>query len=58
MPPPPWRERHHGWPLRLVGAVLLGSGAVLAAAATDFAAVAMWPAWVMLVAGLYIVVRR
>ena len=31
-PPPPWRERRH-WPLRLVGAILLGSGATLAAGA-------------------------
>ncbi|MBA1273785.1 ubiquinone biosynthesis regulatory protein kinase UbiB [Stutzerimonas azotifigens] len=57
-PPPPWRERHHGWPLRLIGAVLIGSGATLAAGTNGFAAAASWPAWVMLVTGLFIVVRR
>jgi ubiquinone biosynthesis protein len=57
-PPPPWRERNHGWPLRLIGALLLGSGTVVAAGAENLAATAVWPAWVMLVAGLYIVVRR
>ena len=56
--PPPWRERHHGWPLRLIGAVLLGSGATLAASADSLTAVTAWPAWVMLVAGIFIVVRR
>ncbi len=57
-PPPPWRERHRGWPLRLVGAVLLGSGATLAASADSLTALTAWPAWVMLVAGIFIVVRR
>jgi len=57
-PPPPWRERHHGWPLRLIGAVLLGSGATLAASADSLTALTAWPAWVMLVAGVFIVVRR
>ncbi|TLX54581.1 ubiquinone biosynthesis regulatory protein kinase UbiB [Stutzerimonas nosocomialis] len=57
-PPPPWRERHHGWPLRLIGAVLIGSGATLAAGADSVTAAAAWPAWVMLVTGLFIVVRR
>src|SRR3546814_10569969 len=41
-PPPPWRERHHGWPLRLIGAVLLGSGATLAASADSLTAVTAW----------------
>ena len=57
-PAPPWRERHHGWSLRLIGAALLGGGAVLAAGAETFTAAATWPAWLMLVAGLFIVVRR
>jgi ubiquinone biosynthesis protein len=57
-PPPPWRERHRGWPLRLIGALLLGSGATLAASAENLAAITAWPAWVMLVAGVFIVVRR
>ena len=56
-PPPPWRERRH-WPLRLVGAILLGSGATLAAGAESFTALNAWPAWIMLVAGTFIVVRR
>ncbi|OYW93143.1 MAG: ubiquinone biosynthesis regulatory protein kinase UbiB, partial [Pseudomonadales bacterium 32-61-5] len=57
-PAPPWRERHHGWPLRLMGAALLAGGAVLATGADSFIAVASWPAWMMLGAGAYIVVRR
>ncbi len=57
-PPPPWREHHRHWPLRLVGAVLLGGGATVAAAADSFTAVTTWPAWLMLSAGIYIVVRR
>ena len=57
-PEPPWRERHHGWPLRLIGAALLGGGGVLAAGASSFTAAATWPAWLMLAAGLFIVVRR
>ena len=57
-PPPPWREHHRHWPLRLVGAVLLGGGATVAAAADSFTAVTTWPAWLMLSAGIYLVVRR
>lgn len=57
-PAPPWRERHHGWPLRLIGAVLLAGGAVLATGAEPFIAVASWPTWMLLGAGAYIVVRR
>ncbi|MBV2207468.1 MAG: ubiquinone biosynthesis regulatory protein kinase UbiB [Pseudomonas sp.] len=57
-PPPPWRERNRGWPLRLIGALLLGSGATLAAGAEHLVGPQTWPAWVMLVAGTYIVVRR
>ena len=56
--PPPWREHHHHWPLRLVGAALLAGGATLAAAAESLSALATWPAWLMLAAGIYIVVRR
>ncbi|MNJ64108.1 hypothetical protein D3C77_600480 [compost metagenome] len=57
-PPPPWRERNRGWPLRLIGALLLGSGATLAAGAEHLVGPQTWPAWVMLVTGTYIVVRR
>jgi len=57
-PPPPWQHHPRGWPLRLLGALLLGGGAVLAAEAATLTAVAAWPAWLMLVAGTYIVVRR
>ncbi|MEB0148932.1 ubiquinone biosynthesis regulatory protein kinase UbiB [Pseudomonas sp. CCC2.2] len=61
-PQPAWRERGDGWALRLTGAGLLAGGAVLgstlATSGTALVALAAWPAWVMLVAGLYLVVRR
>jgi len=65
-PPAPWRERQanggDGWALRLIGAVLLAGGAVmastLAGSGTSLIALAAWPAWIMLAAGIYLVVRR
>jgi ubiquinone biosynthesis protein len=61
-PQPAWRERGDGWALRLTGAGLLAGGAVLgstlAASGTALVSLAAWPAWIMLVAGLYLVVRR
>ncbi|WP_421683419.1 ubiquinone biosynthesis regulatory protein kinase UbiB [Stutzerimonas urumqiensis] len=57
-PPPPWQHRRSDWGLRLVGALLLGSGAMLAATAENAAALAAWPAWVMLVTGVFIVLRQ
>lgn len=56
-PPAPWKQQDH-WALRLLGAVLLGGGATLAAGAEPLTAVSSWPAWLMLAAGLYLVVRR
>ncbi len=61
-PPPPWRERGDGWALRLLGAALLTGGAVLTstllAQNTALIAPVAWPAWIMLAAGLYLVIRR
>ncbi|MET0124075.1 MAG: ubiquinone biosynthesis regulatory protein kinase UbiB [Pseudomonas caspiana] len=61
-PPPPWRERGDGWALRLLGSALLAGGAVMAstlfAEGTALVAPLAWPAWIMLVAGLYLVIRR
>lgn len=65
-PPAPWQERQSrggdGWALRLIGAALLAGGAVmastLASGGTALIAIAAWPAWIMLVAGVYLVVRR
>ena len=61
--PLPERRRNQGdrWALRLLGAGLLGGGAVLAAGAAEaasLAAPAAWPAWLMLAAGLYLIVRQ
>ncbi|MEE1924219.1 ubiquinone biosynthesis regulatory protein kinase UbiB [Pseudomonas sp. 148P] len=56
-PPAPWKQQDH-WALRLLGAALLGGGAVLATGAENFVATSVWPAWLMLAAGLYLVVRR
>ncbi|WP_397450322.1 ubiquinone biosynthesis regulatory protein kinase UbiB [Pseudomonas sp. NA-150] len=56
------RRRDDAWVLRLIGAGLLAGGAVLASAlagsGTAMVAVVAWPAWIMLAAGLYLVVRR
>ena len=61
-PQPAWRERGDGWALRLTGAGLLAGGAVLgstlATSGTALVSLGAWPAWIMLVAGLYLVVRR
>ena len=56
-PPAPWKQQDH-WALRLLGAALLGGGATLAAGAESLSAASTWPAWLMLAAGLYLVVRR
>ncbi|MFQ6574670.1 ubiquinone biosynthesis regulatory protein kinase UbiB [Pseudomonas sp. UM16] len=57
-PPSPWQQKGDGWALRLLGAGLLGAGATLAAGAVSLSAPAAWPAWLMLAAGLYLIVRR
>ncbi|MCY1435276.1 hypothetical protein D9M71_513660 [compost metagenome] len=57
----PERRQGDRWALRLLGAGLLGGGAVLAAGAAEaasLAAPAAWPAWLMLAAGLYLIVRQ
>ncbi|AGN83459.1 MULTISPECIES: ubiquinone biosynthesis regulatory protein kinase UbiB [Pseudomonas] len=58
---PERRRQGDRWALRLLGAGLLGGGAVLAAGAAEaasLAAPAAWPAWLMLAAGLYLIVRQ
>ncbi|WP_144175350.1 ubiquinone biosynthesis regulatory protein kinase UbiB [Pseudomonas sp. Kh13] len=58
---PERRRQGDRWALRLLGAGLLGGGAVLAAGAAavaSLAAPAAWPAWLMLAAGLYLIVRQ
>ncbi|MNN20057.1 putative protein kinase UbiB [compost metagenome] len=57
-PPAPWQQKNDHWALRLLGAGLLGGGATLAAGAVSLSAPAAWPAWLMLAAGLYLIVRR
>ncbi|PSS56795.1 ubiquinone biosynthesis regulatory protein kinase UbiB [Pseudomonas sp. BBP2017] len=57
-PPSAWQQKGDGWALRLLGAGLLGGGATLAAGAVSLSAPAAWPAWLMLAAGLYLIVRR
>ena len=60
---PKMPERRHGdhWALRLLGAGLLGGGVILggvALQAGSLAAATAWPAWLMLAAGLYLIVRQ
>ena len=57
-PQMPRRRDHDGWALRLLGGSLLAGGATLATAAASLSAPAAWPAWLMLAAGLYLIVRR
>ena len=46
------------WLPCVLGAGLLAGGAILATGAVSLGAPAAWPAWLMLSAGLYLVVRR
>ena len=58
---PERRRQGDRWALRLLGAGLLGGGAVLATGAAEAASLAApvaWPAWLMLAAGLYLIVRQ
>lgn len=61
-PPPPYANKGDHWALRLIGAGLLAGGVVLATAHTqsgdELMALSAWPALLMLMAGLYLVVRR
>lgn len=61
-PPQPWRERNDSWALRLLGAALLTGGAIqtwaLSLAGTTLPGLTGVPAGIMLVAGLYLIVRR
>jgi ubiquinone biosynthesis protein len=61
-PPPPYASKGDHWALRLIGACLLAGGVVLATAHTqsggELIAMSAWPSVLMLVAGLYLVVRR
>jgi ubiquinone biosynthesis protein len=56
-PAPPWKRRNDDWLLRLLGAAHLGGGAVLAAGG-PLSELGHWPAAVMVIVGLYLVVRR
>ncbi|KPW41509.1 MULTISPECIES: ubiquinone biosynthesis regulatory protein kinase UbiB [Pseudomonas] len=61
-PPRPWQERKDEPVLRLIGAALLVGGAiqgwVMSEAATQLLTLTAWPAAIMLIAGLYLIVRR
>ncbi|WP_122875697.1 ubiquinone biosynthesis regulatory protein kinase UbiB [Pseudomonas viridiflava] len=61
-PPNPWRENRDGWALRLIGSALLAGGViqgwVISEAGTQLPTLAAWPAAIMLIAGLYLIVRR
>jgi ubiquinone biosynthesis protein len=61
-PPPPYSRNGDHWALRLIGAALLAGGVVVGTAHTqsgdELMALSAWPALLMLVAGLYLVVRR
>ncbi|SHN15918.1 2-octaprenylphenol hydroxylase [Pseudomonas asturiensis] len=61
-PPNPWRESKDGWALRLIGSALLAGGViqgwVISEAGTQLPTLAAWPAAIMLIAGLYLIVRR
>ncbi len=61
-PPPPWRERSDHWALRLIGAALLAGGAVMASihlqSGAQWLALNAAPTAIMLIAGLYLIVRR
>ncbi|WP_110950911.1 ubiquinone biosynthesis regulatory protein kinase UbiB [Pseudomonas bohemica] len=61
-PPPYSHQKSDHWALRLIGAGLLAGGVILATAHTqsgaELMAISAWPALLMLVAGLYLVVRR
>ena len=52
------REEQHPssdrWPLRLLGAALIGAGTMQGLAPL----LATWPAWLMVGGGLYLVLRR
>ncbi|UFH49155.1 ubiquinone biosynthesis regulatory protein kinase UbiB [Pseudomonas sp. KNUC1026] len=56
-PPPPWRRSSEVFALRLVGGILLAGGGVMASSGAALHTVQSWPAWIMLAAGLYLVVR-
>ncbi|KPY30768.1 ubiquinone biosynthesis regulatory protein kinase UbiB [Pseudomonas syringae] len=61
-PPRPWYDRKDEPVLRLIGAALLVGGAiqgwVMSEAATQLLTLTAWPAAIMLIAGLYLIVRR
>ncbi|WP_213875624.1 ubiquinone biosynthesis regulatory protein kinase UbiB [Pseudomonas sp. dw_358] len=55
---PAWYHSRDGQVLRLLGCGLLAGGAVLAVHAPALDALEAWPAWLMLAAGVYLVVRQ
>ncbi|WPO99623.1 ubiquinone biosynthesis regulatory protein kinase UbiB [Pseudomonas sp. HR96] len=57
-PTPPWYQPRDRQILRLLGCGLLAGGAVLASHAVALDAIEAWPAWLMLAAGVYLVVRQ